>query len=297
NRIRTTETRADITFEFQKADGRVHKVRDSAVFGDVTQKLALAKQIEEDLENTKYSEGSEGWFFLRGGTPARIDWDEKVTYNPKKDNVKEFKYSATLITRYEGDRVMWNELEFYQCAEEWQGQKDIEMEEIEEKEKVQEMGKRKGCEREKSDQVFNKLKGYVEEAWYDIRRLKIKVEGDVEITMNSKHIEGPTGSDMESLRKRAEELDASAEVHLSASEGEKNEKKDEEQKLRKVLKKAEEEMEGKSESSESSSSSESSEENAEEAKQKANASGEKKQEEKKEEDDDPQSEQMAEKKN
>ena len=23
---------------------------------------------------------------------------------------------------------------------------------------------------EKSDQVFNKLKGYVEEAWYDIRR-------------------------------------------------------------------------------------------------------------------------------
>ena len=91
----------------------------------VMRKLALAKQIEEDLENTKYSEGSEGWFFLRGGTPARIDWDEKITYNPKKDNVKEFKYSTTLITRYEGDKVMWNELEFYQCAEEWQGREEI----------------------------------------------------------------------------------------------------------------------------------------------------------------------------
>ena len=37
NRIRTTETRANITFEFQWTDGRVIKVRDSAVFGDVTQ--------------------------------------------------------------------------------------------------------------------------------------------------------------------------------------------------------------------------------------------------------------------
>ena len=39
NRIRTTETRANITFEFQRTDGRVIKVRDSAVFGDVTQPL------------------------------------------------------------------------------------------------------------------------------------------------------------------------------------------------------------------------------------------------------------------
>ena len=39
NRIRTTETRANITFEFQRVDGRVIKVRDSAVFGDVTQPL------------------------------------------------------------------------------------------------------------------------------------------------------------------------------------------------------------------------------------------------------------------
>ena len=39
NRIRTTETRANITFEFQRTDGRVIKVRDSAVFGDVTQPM------------------------------------------------------------------------------------------------------------------------------------------------------------------------------------------------------------------------------------------------------------------
>ena len=39
NAIRTTECRANITFEFQKDDGKVVKVRDSAVFGDVTQPL------------------------------------------------------------------------------------------------------------------------------------------------------------------------------------------------------------------------------------------------------------------
>ena len=52
NRIRTTETRADITFEFQKADGRVHKVRDSAVFGDVTQPLfAVGKLWKNRMGN------------------------------------------------------------------------------------------------------------------------------------------------------------------------------------------------------------------------------------------------------
>ena len=39
NAIRTTETRANITFEFQKENGRTLKVIDSCVFGEVTQPL------------------------------------------------------------------------------------------------------------------------------------------------------------------------------------------------------------------------------------------------------------------
>ena len=38
-KVTGSETRANITFEFQRTDGRVIKVRDSAVFGDVTQPL------------------------------------------------------------------------------------------------------------------------------------------------------------------------------------------------------------------------------------------------------------------
>ena len=39
NAIRTTETRANITFEFQKENGRTLQVIDSCVFGEVTQPL------------------------------------------------------------------------------------------------------------------------------------------------------------------------------------------------------------------------------------------------------------------
>eukprot|EP00439_Symbiodinium_sp_Y106_P021787 s6022_g2.t1 len=182
NAIKTTEQRANITFEFQKADGKVMKVRDSAVFGDVTRplfavgklwkcgwgiepknaysaylkkaktmipirfvrnstvtdlriyraeaknegekeekkvrKLTVTKEIEEDLEGMKYEEG---WMYLRSGKPVRIDWDTKYTYNPRKDDIKAFKYRTTLLTTYDGDTVKWNELEFFECAEEWNG--------------------------------------------------------------------------------------------------------------------------------------------------------------------------------
>ena len=39
NAIRTTEARTNITFEFQRSDGKVIKVKDTAVFGQVTQPL------------------------------------------------------------------------------------------------------------------------------------------------------------------------------------------------------------------------------------------------------------------
>ena len=39
NSIRTTETRGNITFGFQKENGKTVKVIDSAVFGEVTQPL------------------------------------------------------------------------------------------------------------------------------------------------------------------------------------------------------------------------------------------------------------------
>ena len=180
-RIRTTETRANITFEFQRTDGRVIKVRDSAVFGDVTQlpvgklwkvgwgldpidewnaylkkgsarvpvrfvrnftvtelkiyraqvkeveevkvrKLTLIKQMQDDLEAMKYHEG---WFFISDGKPARFDWDRSTTYDPTGDAVTT--YRTTLVTRYVGEEINWNELEFFECAEEWKGSEEVQI--------------------------------------------------------------------------------------------------------------------------------------------------------------------------
>ena len=185
NRIRTTETRANITFEFQRVDGRVIKVRDSAVFGDVTQplfavgklwklgwgldpidewnaylkkgsarvpvrfvrnstvtelkiyraqakeaeevkvrKLTLIKQMQDDLEAMKYPER---WFFMSDGKPARFDWDRKTAYDPTGDEVTTFKYRTTLVTRYVGEEINWDDLEFFECAEEWKGSEDVQI--------------------------------------------------------------------------------------------------------------------------------------------------------------------------
>ena len=48
NAIRTTETRANITFEFQKENGKTLKVIDSCVFGEVTQPLFVVRKTVED---------------------------------------------------------------------------------------------------------------------------------------------------------------------------------------------------------------------------------------------------------
>ena len=45
NAIRTTETRANITFKFQKESGRTLKVIDSCVFGEVTQPLLAVGRL------------------------------------------------------------------------------------------------------------------------------------------------------------------------------------------------------------------------------------------------------------
>ena len=176
NRIRTTETRANITFEFQRTDGRVIKVRDSAVFGDVTQgklwkvgwgldpidewsayvkkgsarvpvrfvrnstvtelkiyraqvkeaeevkvrKLTLMKQMQDDdLEAMKYHDG---WFFMSDGKPARFDWDRSTTYDPTGDSVTTCKYRTSRCT---GEQIKRDELEFFECAEEWKGSEEV----------------------------------------------------------------------------------------------------------------------------------------------------------------------------
>ena len=72
NRIRTTETRADITFEFQKADGRVVRFPDSAGFGDVTQPLfAVGKLCKVGWRVCKCEQGPAppGFFCLDSNPP------------------------------------------------------------------------------------------------------------------------------------------------------------------------------------------------------------------------------------
>eukprot|EP00439_Symbiodinium_sp_Y106_P046168 s101_g5.t2 len=85
-------------------------------------KLTLIKQMGEDFEKMKYHEG---WFFMSDGKPARFDWDKNTTSDPTRDEVKTFKYRTTLVTRYEGEEIISNELEFFECAEEWKGSEEV----------------------------------------------------------------------------------------------------------------------------------------------------------------------------
>ena len=90
----------------------------------MVRKLTVKKEIEDDLEGMKYDEG---WMFLRSGKTVRIDWDAKYTYNPRKDDVKAFPYRTTLLTTYEGDKVNWSKMEFFECGEEWSGRERVEI--------------------------------------------------------------------------------------------------------------------------------------------------------------------------
>ena len=189
NAIRTTETRANITFEFQKENGRTLKVIDSCVFGEVTQPLfavgklwktgwgmepysnekaflvkgnsripisfrrnstmtevriyraearpAQQESVKRTVKRVEIQEGlkewldrekwTEGWFFLPDGRPARFDWSVWTTYDPTNDSM-EFPYRAVFYGPCREDEILWNDLEMFACAEEWQGFEILEFE-------------------------------------------------------------------------------------------------------------------------------------------------------------------------
>ena len=78
NAIRTTETRASITFEFQKENGRTLKVIDSAVFGEVTQPLfAVGKLYKTGWGMEPYD--SERAFLVKGNTRIPIGFHRNST--------------------------------------------------------------------------------------------------------------------------------------------------------------------------------------------------------------------------
>ena len=64
---------------------------------------------------------------MSDGKPARFDWDRKTTCDPTGDAVATFKYRTTLVTRYVGEEINWNELEFLECAEEWKGSEEVQI--------------------------------------------------------------------------------------------------------------------------------------------------------------------------
>ena len=192
NAIRTTETRANITFEFQKENGKTLKVIDSCVFGEVTQPLfavgklwktgwgmephshekaflvkgnsripitfhrnstmtevriyrAEARVVQEEtvektLKRIRMREGlkecldrekwTDGWFFLPDGRPARFDWSMKTTYDPTEDAL-DFPRRTVFYGQCSGDEILWDELETFSCAEEWQGFEVMEFEKVE----------------------------------------------------------------------------------------------------------------------------------------------------------------------
>ena len=78
NAIRTTETRANITFEFQKENGRTLKVIDSCVFGEVTQPLfAVGKLWKTGWGVEPYSH--EKAFLVKGNSRIPISLHRNST--------------------------------------------------------------------------------------------------------------------------------------------------------------------------------------------------------------------------
>ena len=78
NAIRTTETRANITFEFQKENGRTLKVIDSCVFGEVTQPLfAVGKLWKTGWGMEPYSH--ERAFLVKGNSRIPISFHRNST--------------------------------------------------------------------------------------------------------------------------------------------------------------------------------------------------------------------------
>ena len=78
NAIRTTETRANITFEFQKENARTLKVIDSCVFGEVTQPLfAVGKLWKTGWGMEPYSH--EKAFLVKGNSRIPISFHRNST--------------------------------------------------------------------------------------------------------------------------------------------------------------------------------------------------------------------------
>ena len=78
NAIRTTETRANITFEFQKENGRTLKVIDSCVFGEVTQPLfAVGKLWKTGWGMEPYSHDKA--FLVKGNSRIPISFHRNST--------------------------------------------------------------------------------------------------------------------------------------------------------------------------------------------------------------------------
>ena len=118
NRIRTTETRANITLEFQRTDGRVIKVRDSAVFGDVTQPLFVCsgKALESRMG------ACDEWnAYLKKGSarvPVRFVRNSTVTelkiYRAQVKAAEEVKVRKLTLMKQ-----MQDDLETMKCHEGW----------------------------------------------------------------------------------------------------------------------------------------------------------------------------------
>ena len=78
NAVRTTETRANITFEFQKENGRTLKVIDSCVFGEVRQPLfAVGKLWKTGWGMEPYSH--EKAFLVKGNSRIPISFHRNST--------------------------------------------------------------------------------------------------------------------------------------------------------------------------------------------------------------------------
>ena len=93
----------------------------------VANRVEIKEALKECLDREK---GTEGWFFLPAGRPARFDWSMKATYDPTEDGM-EFPYCTVFCGPCRGEEIIWSEMEMFSCAEEWKGFEVMEFDKVE----------------------------------------------------------------------------------------------------------------------------------------------------------------------
>ena len=90
-------------------------------------KITLLESLKEDVEENLWNEN---WFYLKDGRPARLDWSQRQTYDPRTEGVTTFDYRTTIVTQCDEVKILWETADMFEFAEEWRTREDVKFDRI-----------------------------------------------------------------------------------------------------------------------------------------------------------------------